>query len=120
MKYALLIHSDEKAEEKMSPADLEALMSAYGRFTQELESSGAQLDSQRLRPTEAATTIRVRNGELLATDGPFAETKEQFGGFYLIEVDNIDQAIAWARKIPTAEYGSIEVRPVWDMEGEDC
>ena len=120
MKYLLLINSDEQAEEKLSPQENEALMMAYMRFTEELEQAGAHVDSHRLHPTQTATTIRVRDGELLATDGPFAETKEQFGGFYLIDVDDIDQAIAWAAKIPTAQTGSIEVRPVWEMDEETC
>lgn len=114
MKYLLLINSDESLYDDMSEQDYGALMSAYGVFTEELQQAQAMLGAHRLQPTSTATTVRVRDGETLTTDGPFAETKEQFGGYYLIEAANLDEAIAWAAKIPTAEYGSIEVRPVWE------
>jgi len=114
MRYLLLINSDESAYESMSEADMGRLMADYGTFTQELQAAGAMRDAARLQPTPTATTVRVRDGETLTTDGPFAETKEQLGGYYLIDVANLDEAIAWAKKIPTARYGSVEVRPVWE------
>jgi hypothetical protein len=114
MRYLLLIHDDETGYPKMSPQETEQLMAAYGAFTEQLKKAGAYVTAHRLRPTTSATTIRVRNGETLTTDGPFAETKEQLGGFYLIQVNDLDEAIAWAAKVPSAKHGSIEVRPVWE------
>ena len=115
MKYMLLINSDETYYSKISEKEMGELMGAYGAFQEEVEKAGVLLSSDRLQPTETATTVRVRDRETLTTDGPFAETKEQFGGFYLIDVKDLDEAIGWAAKIPTAKYGSIEVRPVWEM-----
>jgi len=114
MKYMLLIHEDESRFGRMGEAEMGALMADYGRFGEELTRSGARVAAHRLRPTSTATTVRVRDGKTLATDGPFAETKEQFGGYYLIDVDDLDEAIAWAARIPSARAGSIEVRPVWE------
>ena len=93
---------------------MKELMEGYGKFTADLAQSGALVGGERLRPTMTATTVRVRDGETLTTDGPFAETKEQFGGYYLIDVKDLDDAIHWASKIPTALYGSVEVRPIWE------
>jgi hypothetical protein len=118
MRYMLLICSDESGYEKMTEAENAELMAAYGRFSEELAASGALVDGARLQPTPTATTVRVRDGETLTTDGPFAETKEQFGGFYTIEAKDLDEALAWAAKVPTATYGSIEVRPLWMTEEE--
>ncbi len=115
MRYMLLIHDDESIFPRMSPQETEKLMSEYGRFTEDLKASGAFQDAARLRPVATATTVRVRNGKALTTDGPFAETKEQLGGFYLIDVKNLDEAIRWASKIPSAKLGCVEVRPVWEM-----
>ena len=118
MRYMLMIHADEALEAKMTEEDMGKLMEAYGRFTTEIEEAGVMLGSDRLRPTSAATCVRVREGKTLTTDGPFADIKEQFGGFYAIDVPNLDEAIAWAAKIPTSEIGCVEVRPIWEME--DC
>ena len=115
MKYMLQINSEESGYAKMSEGEMGQLMAAYGQFTEELQNSGSYISSYRLQPTDSATTVRVRNGESLITDGPFAETKEQFGGYYLIDVKDLDEAIQWAAKIPTAKYGSVEVRPIWEM-----
>jgi hypothetical protein len=114
MRYLLLINSNEQEEQSMSPEDGEKLMAAYGTFTQELMAAGVMKGADRLRPTSTATTVRVRNGETLTTDGPFAETKEQLGGYYEIDVKDLDEAIKWAAKIPSAAHGSVEVRPIWD------
>ncbi|PYV15011.1 MAG: hypothetical protein DMG07_10760 [Acidobacteria bacterium] len=114
MRYMLLIHDDESILHKMSPQEMEKLMADYGRFTEEVKASGAHKDAARLRPVNTATTVRVRSGKTLTTDGPFAETKEQLGGYYLIDVKNLDEAIQWAAKIPSAKLGCVEVRPVWD------
>lgn len=116
MRYLLMIYSDEAAEGRMSEADLGKMMEGYGTFTEELIGSGAMQSAERLQPIATATTVRVRDGKTLTVDGPFAETKEQIGGFYLIDVPDLDAAIAWAKKIPTAEYGSVEVRPIWEPE----
>jgi len=110
----LLIHDDESIFGKMSPQEMEKMMAEYFKFTEELKASGTYKASDRLRPVGTATTIRVRNGKTLSTDGPFAETKEQLGGYYLIDVKNLDEAIQWASKIPSAKLGCVEVRPVWE------
>ena len=114
MKYLLMICSEEAGYATFSEEDMGKLMADYGKYTEEISQSGALLASERLRPTQTATTVRVRNGETSTVDGPFAETKEQMGGYYLIDVKDLDEAIAWAAKIPTAKYGSIEIRPVWE------
>ena len=114
MQYLLLIYSAESEE---AAADQNALMAEYGAFTQGIVQSGAFKSADRLRPVATATTVRIRDGKTLTTDGPFAETREQLGGYYLIEAKDLDEAVAIAAKVPTAKYGSIEVRPVWAMEG---
>lgn len=116
MRYMLLINSEESRYETVTEEEMGQLMVAYGKFTQDLHDSGAFVASDRLRPTPMATTVRVRDGETICTDGPFAETKEQFGGYYTIDVKDLDEAIQWAAKIPTAAYGSVEVRPIWEDE----
>ena len=118
MRYMLLIYSDESLYPKMSEADANQLMQEYGEFTEAVQKAGVLKESDRLHPTMAATTVRVRNRDTLTTDGPFAETKEQFGGYYLIDVKDLDEAIAWAAKIPTAKYGTVEVRPIWEYPEE--
>ena len=118
MRYLLLIYSDESYYATVTEAQMGELMQAYGTFTEELAGSGAMVDAARLRPTPTATTVRVRDGKAQTTDGPFTETKETLGGYYLINAENLDEAIAWAAKIPTAAYGSVEVRPIWE-DGEE-
>jgi len=115
MRYLLLIHDAESIFAKMTPADMGKLMGEYQHFGEELRGSGAFKDAARLRPVATATTVRVRDGKTLTTDGPFAETKEQLGGFYLIDVKDLDEAIRWASKIPSAKLGCVEVRPIWEM-----
>jgi hypothetical protein len=116
MRYLLMIYSDESGYAKMTPDDMGQLMTAYGQFDEEITAAGVVQSSERLQPTEAATCVRVRDGKATTTDGPFAETKEAVGGYYLIDVADLDQALAWARKVPTATYGTIEVRPIWEPE----
>jgi hypothetical protein len=111
MQYMLLIYGNENG----APQGDEDVIRRYGVFTQEVRDSGKLVGAERLRPTADATTVRIRNGETLVTDGPFAETKEQLGGYYVLECENIDEALEYATKIPAAEHGSIEVRPVWVM-----
>jgi hypothetical protein len=113
MQYLLLIYAEEADENRMDPAKMGAVMQAYGQFTQSIRASGHWLASNRLRPIADATTVRVRKGKIMKTDGPFAETREQLGGFYLVEAKDLDEALAIAARIPSAEFGSIEVRPIW-------
>ena len=112
MKYALTIYGDESARESASPEDRQATTQAYFSVMQEMESAGVYLGGEGLHPTPTATTVRVRDDERSVTDGPFAETKEQLGGFFLIDCKDLDEAIEWAAKIPGAQSGSVEVRPV--------
>ena len=116
MKYLLLIYANEAAENAMSPAEMGPILEGYGRFTAELQEAGALQGGERLRPSSSATSVRKRSGDFTLTDGPFAETKEHLGGFYMIEADCLDDAVAWAKKIPSVEYGTIEVRPIWEMD----
>lgn len=115
MQYAILIYSDEKKDTNMSKEEMDAWMGEYNAYTEALAKSGAMKGGEALHPTASATTVRVREGKKLTTHGPFAETKEQLGGFYLVEAANLDDAIEWAAKCPGARVGSIEVRPVIDF-----
>jgi hypothetical protein len=114
MQYMLLIYNNE--EQKLSPAEQGQLMQEYMTFTQDIVKSGKFKAGDPLEPTSTATTVRVRNSKTLATDGPFAETKEQLGGYYLVEAKDLDEAVAIAARIPTARTGSIEVRPIRKIE----
>ena len=111
MEYLLLIYQDEKLMASMSADALKAMYGGYEAFTEELVASGAMRGGNELKPIATATSLRVRNGKVLLTDGPFAETREQLGGYYLIDVADIDEALKWAAKIPTALDGTVEVRP---------
>jgi hypothetical protein len=115
MRYALLICDEEKRQAELTPDEAAAQMAAYAAFGEEMDARGVLRGGERLRPTSMSTTVRVRDGEVLTTDGPFAETKEQMAGLYLIECENLDEAIEIASKIPSAQHGSIEVRPIWEM-----
>jgi hypothetical protein len=112
MQYLLLIYDDEKIWAKMSDAEKGKMIGEYRQFTEEITKSGQHQGGNALQPVSTATTVRVRNGKRLTTDGPFAETKEQLGGYYLVEAKNLDEAIAIAGRVPTARLGSIEVRPI--------
>jgi hypothetical protein len=112
MQYLLLIYRSEAELAKIPPAELNAMYAEYGKFTQEITDSGNYVGGNPLKPTTTATTVRVRDGKRAVTDGPFAETKEQLGGYYLIEAKDLDQAISIAARIPGARAGSIEVRPI--------
>jgi hypothetical protein len=115
MRYALLICTDEKGMEARSPEEASASLNEYLQFGEEMGKRGVLQGGERLRPTTDATTVRVRDGEILTLDGPFAETKEQIGGFYLVDCKDLDEAIDVASKIPGARVGTIEVRPIWEM-----
>jgi hypothetical protein len=117
MRYLLLIYAPETAEEP--PEDVaKASHAAYGAFTADIKARGLFQAGEALTPTSTATTVRVVNGETVTTDGPFAETKEALGGFYLIEARDLDEAIEIAARIPAATEGSIEVRPIWELPAE--
>jgi hypothetical protein len=113
MQYILLIYDNEN--NKLPPDEYGKMFQEYGAFTQSITKSGNFKAGDPLQPTSTATTVRVRDGKTLTVDGPFAETKEQLGGYYLIEAENLDQAVAIAARIPSARFGSIEVRPVMKM-----
>jgi hypothetical protein len=116
MRYLLLIYQDEAAHAQWSQEQLAAEYEAYNVYSEEVSKSGAMLSGDALMPTNTATTVRVRNGKTLTTDGPFAETKEQLGGYYLMNCKDLDEAIALAARIPAASDGSIEIRPVMEFE----
>jgi hypothetical protein len=112
MQYLLLIHDDETRWGTFSDEERQGFMQEFFEYTNDLRESGAYVTGAQLQPTSTATTIQVRDGETLTTDGPFAETKEQLGGYYLIDVESLDDAIEWASKLPAARWGTIEVRPL--------
>lgn len=112
MQYMLLIYSDEAVRDRMPEEELERVMGKYFAYTQELKDAGVYLAGDALHRAGEARSVRVRDGETTVTDGPFAETREQLGGYYLVEVDSLEDAEAWAAKIPTARFGTIEVRRV--------
>lgn len=118
MKYMLMIFADEKAEALMSAAENETMLAAYGAYAQALAEGGAMVSGERLRPTTTATTVRVAAGRTEVLDGPYVETKEQLGGYFIIEAPDLDRALAWAARCPGASHGTVEVRPIWPMEGE--
>jgi hypothetical protein len=116
MQYALLIYGDEKRSAAQSPEETQAEMDAYWAFGDWLKGKGWGTDAaEALHGIAQATTVRVRDGETVTTDGPFAETREQLGGFYIVDCDNLDQAIEAAARIPGALHGSVEIRPVVDF-----
>jgi hypothetical protein len=116
MQYILLIYGNEQQDADRSPEDMKAEMPRWFAYTNKLKESGAYVAGDALQPTMSATTLRRRRGELMTTDGPFAETKEQLGGFYIINVPNLDDALRWAAKMPNIERGSVEVRPIMVFE----
>ena len=113
MQYLLMIYRNEADLGKMDAAARKKVTAEYGTFTQSIIQSGHFKAGDGLQPTSTATTVRVRDGKTLTTDGPFAETREQLGGYYLVEAKDLDTALAIAAKIPGARFGSIEVRPIW-------
>jgi hypothetical protein len=113
VRYLALIYGEEGTWESLSDAEREALYARYGAFGEEGRAAGVVLGGDELAPTRDATTVRVRDGETLVTDGPYAEVKEVLGGYYLLECDSMEQALDWAARIPGAEHGSIEVRPTY-------
>lgn len=118
MKYMLLIYDDTKAWEQFSDAERQKGMEMYMKFTQEVKASGHWLGSNQLQPASVATSVRERNGKRLVTDGPYAETREQLGGYYMIEAKDLDEAIAIAARVPSAQWGVVEVRPIVERQAQ--
>jgi len=114
MRYMLLIYDNETQFEGLPEQEVSQVMQEYGKFTAALQEAGAYIGGNRLRPVNTAKSVRVRNGEALWIDGPFAETKEQLGGYYMIDVKDLREAQQWAAKIPSARFGTIEVRALWE------
>jgi hypothetical protein len=112
MQYLLLIYGNEAEAAKMGQAGMTEMMNEYRSFTQSIIQKGNFKGGDALQPTSNATTVRVRNGKTMTTDGPFAETREQLGGYYLVEAKDLDEATAIASRVPSAKFGSIEVRPI--------
>src|SRR5947208_6092043 len=115
MQYLLLIYNNERNWTEASEKDVNTLKGEYMTFTEQIAKSGHYKGGNRLKPTNTATTVRVRDGKRQTTDGPFAETREQLGGYYLIDASNLDEATDIAARMPGARVGSIEVRPIWPM-----
>ncbi len=115
MRYLLMIHSNEAGEASLTPEQGQQVMAAYMAYSEALKKAGAFIGTERLRPTATATTVRVANGKTDVQDGPYAESKEQLGGYYLIDAPDLDAALAWAARCPGASHGVVEVRPVWEM-----
>lgn len=121
MQYVILIYDEETANPSAEPAPPEVqkqIMDEYSAYTKWLDDRGARKGGEALQPVQTATTVRVRDGRTITTDGPFAETKEALGGFYLIEAKDLDEALDFAARCPGARFGSIEVRPVWELPAE--
>jgi hypothetical protein len=115
MQYLLMIHSDEAAMQQARKEDMQAMMAAYGAYTQAMKEAGVYLGGERLHPSSNATVVRAQNGKTSVLNGPYAEVKEQLGGYYVIEAADLDAAIGWAARCPGAQFGAIEVRPIWAM-----
>ena len=115
MRYMLLLCTDENAIDALSSEEAAAMLADYGAFGEEMGRRGVLQAGERLRPTTDATTVQVRGGKVLAADGPFAETKEQVGGYYVVDCKDLDEAIEVAARLPAARHGTVEVRPIWEM-----
>lgn len=118
MKYMLLIHGDEKQMNAATPVDDTGMSADYAAFNEAMAKAGIMVGGERLRPTTATTSVRVRDKKAVVLAGPYAETEEQLGGYYMIDVPDLDQAIDWAKKCPAAQFGTIEVRPIWPTRAE--
>lgn len=115
MQYMLLIYGNEANAQAVPPDVMKQVIAAYGAYTQALKAAGVLVASDRLRPSSDATTVRITNAKTAVLNGPYAETREQLGGYYTVEVPDLDAAISWAARCPGAAHGAIEVRPVWAM-----
>ena len=112
MQYMLLIYDNEAGMKRATEGDQRVMMKSYREFTDSITKSGHMKAGDALQPTSTATCVRIRDGKTLTTDGPFAETKEQLGGYYVIDVANLEQALEWAEKMPCMDSGTVEVRPL--------
>ena len=115
MQYLLMLYADENGWSRMTPAEQEQGVAAYGAYTQALKTAGVLLGSNRLQNSATATTVHVADGKSQVLDGPYVDSKEQLAGYYLIDVPDLDAALAWTARCPGASHGTIEVRPVWSM-----
>ena len=115
MKYMLLVYSNEAGMQSAPKAQVDQVMAAYGAYVEALSKAGVAAGSDRLQGTQTATTVRVANGQTKVLDGPYAEAKEQLGGYFIIDVPDLDAALSWAAKCPGASHGVVEVRPLWTM-----
>jgi len=115
VQYMLLLYSDPAGFAALKPQEMQQAMGAYTAFSEALGKEGVAINSNRLRPASDATTVRISNGKTQVLNGPYIETKEQLGGYFLIDVPDLDAALAWAARCPGASHGSVEVRPVWTM-----
>jgi hypothetical protein len=115
MHYLLMLYIDESGWPRMTPTEREQGAAAYSAFTEALKNAGALVGANRLQFSSSATTVRLADGKPQVLDGPFADSKEQLGGYYLIDAPDLDAALAWAARCPTASHGTVELRPVWEM-----
>jgi hypothetical protein len=115
MKYMLLMYANESKAGDLTEEESQELYQTWLTLLKEAQEAGVLLSNNGLSPVANATTVRVRDGKTLSTDGPFAETHEQLGGFFVLDVKDLDEAIGWAAKVPHAKYGSVEIRPLWDQ-----
>ena len=115
MQYLLLIYADEAQAQGASAEDRAKMSQTYGAYTEALKGAGALVGGERLRPTNAGTTVRIRDGKQQVLNGPYAETKEQLAGYYMINAKDLDEALGWAARCPGATHGTMEVRPIWPM-----
>lgn len=115
MQYLCLIYDDEREWQKRPPAEVERIIGEFSAYTESIRGSGNYVGGNALQATHTATTVRVRKGRIATTDGPFAETKEQLGGYYLLQARDLNEAIQLAARIPGARYGAVEVRPVMEV-----
>jgi hypothetical protein len=120
MQYLLLIYANEAAMLSRPKEQTAQTMAAYTAYTEAIKQAGVYVGSNRLQPTSTATTVRTPSGKSQVLDGPYAETKEQLGGYYLIEAADLDEALSWAARCPGAAYGAIEVRPIWPSDQLDA
>ena len=115
MQYMLMIYGNEANMQAANPADINQMMAAYGAYMEAMKKAGVLMGGERLKPTAAATTVRVVDGKSEVLDGPYAESKEQLGGYFIIDVPDLDAALSWAARCPGASVGAVEVRPIWPM-----
>jgi hypothetical protein len=117
MQYLLTLHTAESGWSQMNKGEQEQAVGAYRAYTEALKQAGVLAGSNRLQPVSTATTVRVANGKTQVLNGPYADLKEQLGGYFLIDVPDLDAALSWAARCPAASHGAVEVRPVWGMAG---